>query len=89
MTDADFTTEELDAVVHLMESNGWRLVVGRVAQELDRTRDGLEREVDPTKAADLRGYARAMRTMLRIPEIYRDEIKIYLKEHPNAEIPSA
>jgi hypothetical protein len=67
--------ELLDAVKELERSPGWRLVAERITHELERSRTALEQPTGPEMTATLRGGIGALRMVLNIPGILKDEFK--------------
>jgi hypothetical protein len=75
-----FTIADLDALSHLTISAGYRLLRNRVESELERRRAELERDLDIVNTAECRGRIGALRTVLEIPVILRDEMKNQIAE---------
>jgi hypothetical protein len=75
-----YDSGDLDAMQDLEISRGWELVRDRIAGELERKQVALEGDGDFQEVCELRGYIRALRMVLQIPEIRKDEIKQQLRE---------
>lgn len=71
---------ELDALSDLLRSPGYALFQRRIEKELERRSRELEQPFDQVNTADCRGYIRALRVVLRIPEILQTEISDSLKQ---------
>jgi hypothetical protein len=76
LRDESHDSADLDAILELIESPGWALVKKRIAKEIERRRDRLEREgVD---VEWIRGELAALRMVLTIPESLKEEIRSQL-----------
>jgi hypothetical protein len=71
---------DLDALQELERSPAYALVVERIEIELERAGQACEREVLDVHVRRAQGAAAALRTVLRIPAILKDEIKNSLTE---------
>lgn len=68
-------SERLDWLEDLKTSPGYELVKRRIRDEIERSRDSLERSVGAESTSVLRGYISACRMVLDIPEILKSELK--------------
>lgn len=59
---------DLDAIRELKESLGWAHVWKRIEEEVERRRTELEQFADPQLTNHLRGYIKALRMVLDLPE---------------------
>jgi hypothetical protein len=75
LTAPGFTTADLDALSDTVASPGYRLFRARVESELERLRRELERPLEAMKTDQCRGSIHALRIVLEIPQILRDEMK--------------
>lgn len=75
-----FTIADLDALSDLVIAPGYRLLMNRVAAELERRRGMLETTQDEAHTAECRGQIHALRTVLAIPVILRDEIQTQMED---------
>ncbi len=76
MTDEPLDSADFDALVELEKlSAGWALVKLRIQTEITRRLTELENDGDATATAAIRGGIRALRLVLRIPEILKSECK--------------
>jgi len=80
MAARQYDSGDLDAILELEGSPGYRLVVERINAELDRQRAEIERPSDWGVTNMFRGQVKALRTVLAIPGILKGEIKASLKE---------
>jgi hypothetical protein len=65
---------EIDSLKELQRSPGYSLLVGRINAEMERKRDQLEDLCTQQLTDYTRGYLKALRTVLGIPQILIDEI---------------
>lgn len=65
---------EIDALKELQRSPGYELVMERIEEEMERRRDQLEDLCTQQLTDYTRGYLKALRTVLGIPQILIDEI---------------
>lgn len=79
-TEEEYTGSDLDAIEQLGEQPGYHLFVVRVERELERRRLELERTADAIATAECRGKIAALRTVLALRVILRDEIRAAMKE---------
>jgi hypothetical protein len=73
-TDEPLDSSDLDALEDLKRSRGYDLVRERILGELKARAQELETDVSEARTAALRGYIRALRVVLALPEILIDEI---------------
>ena len=66
---------ELDAIIDLEAHPGYLLVVDRIADEINRSRNALESPKDLEETAQLRGYIKALRMVTGIPQILKEELR--------------
>lgn len=72
----DYDSGDLDAVVELDHSPGYVLVTKRIREMIERKRtelEGIGWDQCLTEAA--RGYVKALREVLTIPDVLRSEIQ--------------
>lgn len=73
MTDP-LDSADFDALQELERlSRGWELVRSCIQQEIARRGTELESDSDPTATAKIRGAIEALRLVLRMPEILKQE----------------
>lgn len=72
--------DDLDALAALEIHAGWRLVRERIEQQLEARRRSLEELCAPDLTAYSRGQINALRVVLDLPNILREEAAIALKE---------
>lgn len=73
-----FDGADLDAILELQASPGYRLAIKRLEAELERRRVHLEQDCDLPLTAYTRGYIAALRLWLQIAAILTQEIKAQL-----------
>ena len=73
MTEPD--SAEYDAIRELRQSAGYELVEERIYVELNRQCIALEQPAGGEQTEFIRGYIKALRTVLTIPEILENELK--------------
>jgi hypothetical protein len=76
----ELDSSDLDALEELKLSRGYALVRTRVEEELAGKCRELEGDLAAEQTAALRGYIRALRTVLEVPGILEQEITAALKE---------
>jgi hypothetical protein len=74
MRDEPANSEKRDAILELERSKGWGLVRERITDQLERERGELE-DIwsDEAVTATRRGSIKALRTVLSIPGILKEE----------------
>jgi hypothetical protein len=77
-TSPDYDSADLDALLELQHSPGYKLLLIRIDEELERLRDELE--TASGSAEGLRGQCKALRTVLAMVEILKAEVKNSLTE---------
>lgn len=80
MTAESLDSSDLDALEELKRSRGYELVRERILGELAARCRELENDWGAERTAGLRGYIRALRVVLTLPDILSDEISKTLKE---------
>lgn len=65
---------DLDALLEMERSLGYRLLIGRIEEEIERKRNTLEQHCDPEITATTRGEIAALRMVLTVPENLKAEI---------------
>lgn len=68
-------SEKRDWILELLRSKGWALVEERIKEETERQRCELEEPKDMWETATLRGRIKALRMVLTIPTILKEEFK--------------
>lgn len=63
-------SEDRDALLEMEGSRGYALLVGRINKEIERSRDQMELGSAPKR---LRGYISALRMVLNLPNILKNE----------------
>lgn len=76
-------SSDLDALEDLKRSRGYELVWERILGELAARCRELETDLSQERTAALRGYIRALRVVLALPEILHEEIAKTLKDEAN------
>jgi hypothetical protein len=75
-----FDSSDLDAIEDLKRSRGYELVCSKLDEEIGRYQRSLETDLEPAQTAGCRGYIRALRMVLTLPQILHEEIAAELKE---------
>lgn len=65
---------DLDALAELQRSRGFALVIQRMQVFLDEERNELEKPAGDDRTNVVRGRIQAIRTVLDIPQILKDEL---------------
>jgi hypothetical protein len=74
VVDESANSEKRDAILELERSKGWGLVMQRIDEELERQRKALEAQnTDVWQTEGLRGSIKALRMVLSIPGILKEE----------------
>lgn len=73
-----FTIADQDALSDVLIAPGYRLLKNRVEAELERRRAALEVRQDEARTGECRGQIWALRMVLDIPQILREEMKIQI-----------
>lgn len=73
-------SSDLDALEDLKRSRGYELLRERIDSELEARRRAIETDLQPEQTWAMRGYIRALRVVLSLPEILQHEISKAIEE---------
>jgi hypothetical protein len=76
----DITTAELDAIRELRSHPGYHLHTARIHAMIGRRRDEFEQDQSMERTWRIRGYLAALRDVLTIPEVLKEELAAQLKK---------
>lgn len=66
---------DADALDHLRDSEGWRLLLARIHEQIVREAREIESDQDASATARTRGSLRTLRMLAALPETMSNEIR--------------